>query len=275
MAAIDATARVADGARIGDDVEIGPYCLVGPDVELKDGVRLIAHVNVAGVTTIGEATVVYPFASLGTPPQSVHYRGEPTKLVVGPRCQIREGVTMNTGTVGGGGITRVGARCFFMVSSHVAHDCDVGDDVTFANNAVIGGHASIGNNTFLGGNCAVHQFCRIGEGVMLSGLSGASTDIVPFGFALGTPLAVLAGLNVVGLRRSGASRSDLHRLRLAYSGLFRGQGVFADRIEKVAIEFADDPLVQKVIAFIRAGGKRPLMHFAAASTAENGDADGS
>ena len=172
MAAIDATARVADGARIGDDVEIGPYCLVGPDVELKDGVRLIAHVNVAGVTTIGEATVVYSFASLGTPPQSVHYRGEPTKLVVGPRCQIREGVTMNTGTVGGGGITRVGARCFFMVSSHVAHDCDVGDDVTFANNAVIGGHASIGNNTFLGGNCAVHQFCRIGEGVMLSGLSG-------------------------------------------------------------------------------------------------------
>jgi UDP-N-acetylglucosamine acyltransferase len=273
MAAIDATARVADGARIGDDVEIGPYCLVGPDVELKDGVRLIAHVNVAGVTTIGEATVVYPFASLGTPPQSVHYRGEPTKLVVGPRCQIREGVTMNTGTVGGGGITRVGARCFFMVSSHVAHDCDVGDDVTFANNAVIGGHASIGNNTFLGGNCAVHQFCRIGEGVMLSGLSGASTDIVPFGFALGTPLAVLAGLNVVGLRRRGASRSDLQRLRLAYSGLFQGQGVFADRIDKVATEFADAPLVQKVIAFVRAGGKRPLMHFAAGSAAENGDAD--
>jgi UDP-N-acetylglucosamine acyltransferase len=274
MAAIDATARVADGARIGDDVEIGPYCLVGPDVELKDGVRLISHVNVTGATTIGEATVVYPFASLGTPPQSVHYRGEPTKLVIGPRCQIRENVTMNTGTVGGGGITRVGARCFFMVSSHVAHDCDVGDDVTFANNAVIGGHASIGNNVFLGGNCAVHQFCRIGEGVMLSGLSGASTDIVPFGFALGTPLAALAGLNVVGLRRRGASRSDLHRLRLAYRALFRGQGVFADRIEKVAIEFADDPLVQKAIAFIRAGGKRSLMHPAAIGTVQHGEADG-
>jgi UDP-N-acetylglucosamine acyltransferase len=274
MAAIDATARVADGARIGDDVEIGPYCLVGPDVELKGGVRLVSHVNITGVTTIGEATVVYPFASLGTPPQSVHYHGEPTKLVVGPRCQIRENVTMNTGTVGGGGITRVGARCFFMVSSHVAHDCDVGDDVTFANNAVIGGHASIGNNVFLGGNCAVHQFCRIGEGVMLSGLSGASTDVVPFGFALGTPLAVLAGLNVVGLRRRGASRSDLHRLRLAYRALFRGQGVFADRIEKVAIEFAADPLVQKAIAFIRAGGKRSLMHPAVASTVQHGEADG-
>jgi UDP-N-acetylglucosamine acyltransferase len=274
MAAIDATARVADGARIGDDVEIGPYCLVGPDVELKDGVRLISHVNITGATTIGEATVIYPFASLGTPPQSVHYHGEATKLVVGPRCQIRENVTMNTGTVGGGGITRVGARCFFMVSSHVAHDCDVGDDVTFANNAVIGGHAIIGNNVFLGGNCAVHQFCRIGEGVMLSGLSGASTDIVPFGFALGTPLAVLAGLNVVGLRRRGASRSDLHRLRLAYRALFRGQGVFADRIEKVAVEFADDPLVQKAIAFIRAGGKRSLMHPAVANTVQHGEADG-
>jgi UDP-N-acetylglucosamine acyltransferase len=274
MAAIDATARVADGARIGDDVEIGPYCLVGPDVELKDGVRLISHVNITGATTIGETTVIYPFASLGTPPQSVHYHGEATKLVVGPRCQIRENVTMNTGTVGGGGITRVGARCFFMVSSHVAHDCDVGDDVTFANNAVIGGHAIIGNNVFLGGNCAVHQFCRIGEGVMLSGLSGASTDIVPFGFALGTPLAVLAGLNVVGLRRRGASRSDLHRLRLAYRALFRGQGVFADRIEKVAIEFADDPLVQKAIAFIRAGGKRSLMHPAVANTVQHGESDG-
>jgi UDP-N-acetylglucosamine acyltransferase len=274
MAAIDATARVADGARIGDDVEIGPYCLVGPDVELKDGVRLISHVNITGATTIGETTVIYPFASLGTPPQSVHYHGEATKLVVGPRCQIRENVTMNTGTVGGGGITRVGARCFFMVSSHVAHDCDVGDDVTFANNAVIGGHAIIGNNVFLGGNCAVHQFCRIGEGVMLSGLSGASTDIVPFGFALGTPLAVLAGLNVVGLRRRGASRSDLHRLRLAYRALFRGQGVFADRIEKVAVEFADDPLVQKAIAFIRAGGKRSLMHPAVANTVQHGEADG-
>ena len=142
MTAIDASARVADGARIGDGVEIGPYCLVGPHVELKDGVRLVAHVNVTGATTIGEGTIVYPFASLGTPPQSVHYRGEPTKLVIGPHCEIREGVTMNIGTAGGGGITRVGARGFFMVSSHVAHDCDVGDDVTFANNAVLGGHVS-------------------------------------------------------------------------------------------------------------------------------------
>ena len=136
--AIDATARLADGARIGDGVEIGPYCVVGPHVELKDGVRLIGQVNVTGVTTVGEGTAVYPFASLGTAPQSVHYRGEPTQLVIGARCEVREGVTMNIGTKPGGGITRVGERCVFMVGSHVAHDCNVGDDVTFANNAVLG-----------------------------------------------------------------------------------------------------------------------------------------
>jgi UDP-N-acetylglucosamine acyltransferase len=264
---------VADGARIGDVSGIGPYCLVGPDVELKDGVRLIAHVNVAGATTIGEATVVYPFASLGTPPQSVHYRGEPTKLVIGPHCQIREGVTMNIGTAHGGGIPRGGARGFFMVSSHVAHDCDVGDDVTFANNAVIAGHVSVGNNVFLGGNSAVHQFCRIGESVMVGGLSGAATDVVPFGFAVGQ-IATLVGLNVVGLRRRGALRADLRQLRLAYRLLFLGDGVFADRIDKVAAEFAGAPLVQKVIAFVRAGGKRALMHPAAARAAESGEADG-
>ena len=273
MTAIDATARVADGARIGDGVEIGPYCLVGPRVELKDGVRLVAHVSVAGDTTIGEGTIVYPFASLGTPPQSVHYRGEPTKLVIGPQCQIREGVTMNIGTTGGVGITRVGARGFFMVSSHVGHDCDVGDDVTFANNAVIGGHASIGDNVFLGGNSAVHQFCRVGEGAMVGGLSGVPTDLVPFGFAFGSR-AALIGLNVVGLRRRGVSRADLRRLRQAYRALLLGGGVFAERVEKVANEFAEDPLVQKVIAFVRAGGKRSLMHPAATRTDEGGDPDG-
>jgi len=272
MAAIDATACVADGARIGTGVEIGPYCLVGPDVELKAGVRLIGQVNVTGATTIGEGTIVYPFASLGTQPQSVHYRGEPTKLVIGPHCQIREGVTMNTGTIAGGGITRVGARGFFMVSSHVAHDCDVGDDVTFANNAVIGGHASVGSDVFLGGNSAVHQFVRIGEGVMVGGVTGVAADVVPFGYAFGTRGA-LVGVNVVGLRRRGASRADLRQLREAYRRLFLGDGVFAERIDKVAIAFAGDPLVQKVVAFIRASGKRPLMR-PAAHAAGDGEADG-
>src|SRR5580658_109689 len=160
--AIDPTARVASGARIGEGVEIGPYCLVGPQVELLGGVRLIAHVNVTGVTTVGEGTVVYPFSSLGTPPQSVHYRGGATRLVIGAHCQLREGVTMNTGTEDGGGITQVGERCFLMVGSHVGHDCHVGNDVTFANNVVLGGHVSVGNYAFLGGRRDIHKIVRDG-----------------------------------------------------------------------------------------------------------------
>jgi len=273
--AIDATARVAEGARIGEGVEIGPYCLVGPQVELESGARLIGHVNVTGVTTIGEHSVIYPFCSLGTPPQSVHYRGGPTQLVIGARCELREGVTMNTGTEDGGGITRVGERCLFMVGSHVGHDCHVGNDVTFANNAVIGGHVSVGDHTFLGGHVAIHQYVRIGEGVMMAGMSAARDDIIPFGFALGQTGA-LVGLNIVGLRRRGATRAQMHQLRRAYRSLFFVEGRLSDRVEALARDFADDPLVGKVIAFIRAGGKRPLMRPRLKRGAEDeggGDAD--
>jgi UDP-N-acetylglucosamine acyltransferase len=256
--AIDPTARVADGARIGESVEIGPYCIVGPQVELGRGVRLLSHVSVTGVTTIGEETVVYPFSSLGTPPQSVRYRGGATKLVIGPRCELREGVTMNTGTEDGGGVTRVGERCSFMVGSHVGHDCQLGNNVTLANNTVLGGHVEVGDFTFLGGHVAIHQFVRIGEGVMMAGMSAARDDIIPFGFALGQTGA-LVGLNIVGLRRRGATKAEMHRIRRAYKSLFFVEGRIADRVEAVAREFADDPVVGKMVAFIRAGGKRPLM----------------
>jgi UDP-N-acetylglucosamine acyltransferase len=266
--AIDPTARVAAGARFGDSVEIGPYCLIGPQVELKHGVRLIGHVNVTGATTIGEDTVVYPFSSLGTPPQSVHYHGGDTKLVIGARCELRESVTMNTGTEDGGGITRVGDRCSFMVGCHVGHDCTVGNDVTFANNVVLGGHVSVDDFTFLGGHVAIHQFVRIGESVMMAGMSAARDDIIPFGFALGQTGA-LVGLNVVGLRRRGVNRAQMHRLRRAYRSLFFVEGRLADRVEALARDFADDPLVGKIIAFIRAGGKRPLMR---PRTSRNGNA---
>jgi UDP-N-acetylglucosamine acyltransferase len=270
--AIDPTARVAEGARIAASVEIGPYCLVGPQVELKNGVRLIAHVNVTGATTIGEETIVYPFSSLGTPPQSVHYRGGETKLVIGARCELREGVTMNTGTEDGGGITRVGDRCSFMVGSHIGHDCTVGNDVTFANNVVLGGHVSVSDYTFLGGHVAIHQFVRIGEGVMMAGMSAARDDIIPFGFALGQTGA-LVGLNVVGLRRRGATRADMHRLRRAYRLLFFTEGRLADRVEALAREFADDPWIDKIVAFVRASGKRPLMRPRARRDAEAGNSD--
>jgi UDP-N-acetylglucosamine acyltransferase len=214
MAAIDPTARVDGKAVIAPDVSIGPYCVIGPHVTLGQGCRLLAHVHIAGHTTIGAQTKIAPFVSLGTPPQSVRYRGGPTHLVIGEACDIREHVTMNTGTEDGGGVTRVGDRCMFMVGSHVAHDCVVGSDVTLANNAVLGGHVSVGDFAFFGGQSAIHQFIRIGESAMIAGVSGVREDVIPFGFALGQT-AELVGLNIVGLRRRGISRADMHRLRRA------------------------------------------------------------
>jgi UDP-N-acetylglucosamine acyltransferase len=258
MAAIDRTAFIADGAVIGPEVTIGPYCVIGSDVTIGEGCRLSAHVHVAGHTSIGARTKIAPFVSLGTPPQSVKYRGGKTRLVIGTDCDIREGVTMNIGTEDDRAVTTVGNRCFFMVGSHVAHDCVVGDDAIFANNAVLAGHVVIGDLAFIGGNSAVHQFVRVGEGAMIGGITGVGADIIPFGFAFGTR-GELVGLNVVGLRRRGTRRADLHRLRSAYRVLFFGEGQFAERVEVIARDYGDDPLVGKVITFIREGGSRPLM----------------
>jgi UDP-N-acetylglucosamine acyltransferase len=258
VARVDPSSRVAPEARLADDVEIGPFCNIGPSVELRAGVRLISHVSITGVTSVGERTVVYPFSSLGTPPQSVKYRGGATRLVIGADCDIRESVTMNTGTEEGRGVTEVGNRCFFMVGSHVGHDCVIGHDVTLANNSVLGGHVMVADQVFFGGHTAMHQFVRIGEGAMIAGMTAARDDIIPFGFVLGQTGA-LVGLNIVGLRRRGVSRADMHRLRRAYRLLFFAEGRFADRIEAVAREFDGDPIVGKIIAFIHDGGSRPLM----------------
>ena len=258
MSAIDSTARVAPGARIGDGASIGPYCVVGPDVIVGEGCRLIANVHVAGHTTIGARTIVYPFASLGTPPQSGKYRGGPTRLVIGADCDIRENVTINTGTEDDRGVTEIGERCFLMAGSHVAHDCLVGSDVTFANNAVIGGHVSIGDHSFLGGQAAVRQFVRIGEGAMIVGMSGVRADVIPWGMAQG-PLANLVGINVVGLRRRGFAKPEILRLREAYRDLFLGDGMFRDRLARLEGKCADDRLVSGVLAFIRSG-TRPLAN---------------
>jgi UDP-N-acetylglucosamine acyltransferase len=255
---IDPSSSVANGARLAGDVEIGPFCTIGPQVQLNSGVRLLSHVSVTGVTAIGEKTVVYPFASIGSAPQSTAYRGGDTRLTIGAQCLIREGVTISTGTEDFGALTSIGDRCFLMANSHVGHDCRIGNDVTFANGAVLGGHVVVGNGVFIGGNAAVHQFCRIGEGAMLAGLSGVAADIIPFGFALGQR-AELVGLNVVGLRRQKFSRSDIHRFRTAYRALFLDDGNFTARFERVAGEYGTDPLIGKVVAFIRNRGKRPLM----------------
>ena len=267
MAAVDPTARIEPGAVIGHNASIGPYCVIGPHVEIGDGCKLLAHVHVAGHTTIGPRTMVYPFASLGTPPQSVKYRGGPTRLVIGADCEIREGVTVNTGTEDDRGVTEVGDRCWLMVGSHIAHDCKVGNDVIFANNVVLGGHVTIGDFAVFGGQAAVRQFVRIGEGAMVVGLSGVRADVIPFGLVQG-PLADLIGLNVVGMRRRGSSKADIHRLRQAYEAMFFGAGTFRERLDLVAAQSGADPLVSKVIGFIRAGSRPLTMAIRRASTSE-------
>ncbi len=253
---IDPSARIDAGAAIGKDVSIGPYCTVGPHVSLGEGCRLISHVNITGHTSIGPRTVIYPFASLGTPPQSYSYRGEPTRLEVGADCDIREGVTMSIGTAQDRGVTTVGDKCFLMINAHIAHDCQVGNNVVFANNVMLAGHVSIGDNVVFGGGVAVRQFVRIGEGAMIVGLSGLRADLIPWGMAHGS-LANLIGLNVIGMRRAGASKADVLNLRRAYQALFFGEGEFRARLDLVEREFGADPRVAKIIAFIRAG-KRPL-----------------
>jgi UDP-N-acetylglucosamine acyltransferase len=270
---IDPTARVAPGAVIGKGVSIGPYCVIGPNVVLGDHCRLIAQVHITGHTTIGRSGVIYPFASLGTPPQSVKYRGGPTRLVIGDDCEIRESVTMNTGTEDDGGLTRVGNKCMFMVGSHVGHDCKVGNNVTLANNAVLGGHVLVEDYVFMGGHSAAHQFVRIGESAMIAGVTGLGADVIPFGFAIGQR-GELDGLNVVGMRRRGYSRADIHGLRQAYRALFLVRGHFKERVEAVERGFANDPVVAKVIAFIKAGGSRPIMKATKTGSAGEGNPAG-
>jgi len=257
MAEIDATARIAPGAVIGNDVEIGPYCIVGPHVTLGERCRLAAHVHIAGDTTVGARTVIQPFASLGTPPQSTRYRGGDTRLIIGADCDLRESVTMNIGTEDGGGVTTVGDRGFFMANSHVGHDCHVGNDVVFANCATLGGHCEIGDGVVIGGLSAVHQFTRVGTGAMIGGVCGVRGDIIPFGLANGD-YARLEGLNLIGLKRRKFSRERIQAIRRAYQKLFLDPGVFAERLAQAAEEFAGEETVMQIITFIRAGEHRPL-----------------
>ncbi|MGE4371819.1 MAG: acyl-ACP--UDP-N-acetylglucosamine O-acyltransferase [Xanthobacter sp.] len=259
MAKIDPTARVENMTGLADDVEIGPYCIVGPHVVLGEGVRLHAHVNIQGDTTIGAGTEIYPFASLGTPPQSIHYKGERTRLIVGEKCHIREHVTANIGTASGRGETRIGNGVMMMVGAHVGHDCIVGDQVMFANNATLAGHVVVGDYTFLGGLCAVHQFTRIGPQCMISGLTGVREDVIPFGNVLGQA-GKLVGLNVIGMKRRGYSRTQIHAARAVYRELFFGEGTFDSRLEKVREEVETSPFAAAVVAFVDEDRKRSLCH---------------
>ncbi len=257
MADIHPSAIVAPGASIAAGAEIGPFCVIGPQVEIAGGVRLISHVVVDGLTSIGEGTVVYPFASLGHRPQDLKYKGEPSRLIIGKHNQIRENVSMNPGTEGGGMVTRVGDNGLFMVGAHVAHDCQVGDGVIFANNATLGGHVTVGDFAVLGGLSAVHQFVRIGRHVMVGGMTGVENDVIPFATVTGNR-AHLSGLNLVGLKRRGYSREDIHALRNAYRLLFAPEGTMAERLEEVATQFSDVAPVMEIVDFIRVDSSRAI-----------------
>ncbi|WP_203236391.1 acyl-ACP--UDP-N-acetylglucosamine O-acyltransferase [Methylobacterium crusticola] len=254
---IHPSAVVEDGAVLGAGVAVGPFCHVGPEVTLGEGVHLLGQVAVAGRTTIGARTRIYPFASIGHPPQDLKYRGEPSTLTVGADCQIREGVTMNPGTAGGGLETVVGDGCAFLANSHVGHDCRVGDHVVFSNNVMLAGHCTVGDYAILGGGAAVIQFARIGAHAFVGGLSGLENDLIPYGMALGNR-AYLSGLNIIGLQRRAFSREDIHALRRAYRLLFAQEGTLMERVEDVAEEFDRHAIVQEILAFIREGGKRSV-----------------
>lgn len=257
MAAIHPSAIVAAGARLGEGVEIGPFCVVGEHVELGPNVRLHSHVVVEGHTKIGARCTVFPFASIGHQPQDLKFKGEPSRLEIGEDTIIREHVTMNPGTSGGGMLTRVGSRCLIMVGSHVAHDCKLGDNVIMANNATLGGHVVVEDFAFLGGLCAVHQFVRIGRHAMVGGMSGVENDVIPYGSVMGDR-ARLGGLNLVGLKRRGFSREDIHSLRTAYRLLFAQEGTMAERIGDVAQLFIATKPVQEIVDFIKADSQRAL-----------------
>ena len=257
MAEIHPTAVIADGARIADDAAIGPFCVIGAAVEIGAGVRLISHVVVDGITSIGDGTVVYPFASLGHRPQDLKYKGEPSRLEIGRRNQIREHVTMNPGTEGGGRVPRVGNDCLFMVGAHVAHDCTVGDNAILVNNATLAGHVVVGEYAVLGGLSAIHQFVRVGRHVMVGGMTGVENDVIPYATVTGNR-AHLSGLNLVGLKRRGFSREDIHELRNAYRLLFAPEGTMAERLEEVAIQFKDVAPVVEILDFIRADSSRAI-----------------
>ena len=255
MNLIHPSAVVEHGAALGEGVEIGPFCHIGAHVKLGDGVKLISHVAVSGETEIGARTRIFPFASIGHEPQDLKYKGERTTLTVGADCLIRESVTMNPGTQGGGGETIVGDHCAFLAGSHVAHDCRIGTGVVLSNNVMLAGHCRVGDYAILGGGAAAHQFVRIGAHAFVGGLTGLTEDLIPFGVAVGDR-AKLAGINVVGMKRRGFTLDDVQGVRRAYKALFAEEGTLQGRIEAVAREFAENTAVQMIVAFLRENGER-------------------
>lgn len=256
-AQIHSTAVVAAGAVIGADCRIGPFAVIDAEVTLGAGVEVKSHAVITGWTDLGEGCVVFPFASVGEVPQDLKFAGERTRLIIGARCRIREGATLNTGTAGGGGITRVGDDCLFMTGAHVGHDAQVGNRVIMANQAAVAGHCVIGDDVIIGGLSGVHQFVRIGRGAIIGAVTMVTNDVVPHGLVQ-APRGELDGLNLVGLKRRGVARSEITALRAAYQMLAQGEGTFLDRARRLAEE-TDSTHVREMTDFILSASDRSFL----------------
>ena len=253
---IDKTAIIDNNAKIHSTAKIGPFTVIGPNVEIGENVTIHSHVTISGITRIGNGNKIYPFASIGNDPQDLKYNGEETKLIIGDNNKIREYVTINPGTEGGGGLTKIGNNCLFMISSHVAHDCHVGNNVIIANNVPLGGHAIIEDNVVIGGNSAVQQFTRIGKMAMIGGMTGVLHDVIPYGLSTGNR-NTLNGLNLIGLRRAKFDNKDILGLSEAYKEIFATKKL-TENISKLNGEFKENPLVKNVIEFITKDKKRSI-----------------
>ena len=253
---IHKTAIVDIKAKISDNVEVGPYCIVGPEVEIGTNTVLHSHVNIVGNTKIGENNQIYPFSSIGTPPQDLKYKGEKNSLVIGNNNKFREYVNINPGTGKGGGITRIGDNNLFMVYCHVAHDCLISNNIVLANNVQVGGHVTIQNNAIVGGSCAIHQFSRIGESAMIGGMTGVLSDVIPFGLSMGNRNNLM-GLNLIGLRRSKVSNENIKKMQLAYENIFKTTN-FSDNIDNLSSDLKNNEFIKIIINFINSDKKRPI-----------------
>jgi UDP-N-acetylglucosamine acyltransferase len=257
MSLVHPTAIVEDGARLGADVTVGAFSIVGHDVTLEDGVTLDAHVLIRGRTTIGARTRVAAMSVIGGEAQDLSYKGEDTAVVIGPDCIVREHVTIHRGTIRGGGTTRIGTNCFIMIGVHIAHDCQIGNNVILTNQATLGGHTHVGDYAILGGLVAVLQRTRIGPHAFVGGMSGVTRDIIPFGTSTGH-IAHLAGINVVGLKRRGFDKPTIHAIHLAYNQFFKSAGTRAERLAAAHAAYGATPAVATLLDFIREAGNRPL-----------------
>jgi UDP-N-acetylglucosamine acyltransferase len=257
-ASIHSSAVVESGANIAAGCHIGPFCHVGPEVTLHEGVVLKSHAVVTGLTEIGAETVIFPFANIGDIPQDLKYAGEKTQLIVGKRNRIREGVTMNTGTDGGGGITRVGDDNLFMTGAHVGHDAIVGNHVVVANQSAIAGHCIIEDGVIIGGLSGIHQFVRIGRGAIIGAVTMVTNDVIPYGLVQG-PRGALDGLNLVGLKRRGVAKEDITALRAAYQALAQGEGAFQERARRLSEDAPNSQYVRDVVDFVLKGSDRSFL----------------